>query len=367
MSLSHSEVEEILHLLSAEGFRFVFDTKQELEVQDLVLKRGELLIVEQEKGVCLKIGNGVDAVPLLPSISSSTLAQFHSSDSAEKQAKKLWQELQSSARMYEVISKTMPKAIQEVFMAQKPENFTFFLGEEMPKKSALYQFMAKVPDLRGCFLRNFDHGAGIDPQGNRWAGSLQQDALQQHAHQIEGKRHLLQASAGSVSFKILHNEGAMETLEYAQAMNALAFPAMKNKAINAQLLKKIVQEAGLCLQIPCENSQALTKWIALAGEPIWLEDKKALCLGDGKTPAEQLRALGTSLESFAPGESAPWLARRLWKELQSSARLYELIFKLLPVQIHTSVMHRLNVLMGIGKKMPFKITSTLYRPFLLVA
>lgn len=48
--------------------------------------------------------------------------------------------------------------------------------------SGLGAGFARLPDLRGVFIRGWDHGAGIDPDFNRAVGSLQQDAFKSHAH-----------------------------------------------------------------------------------------------------------------------------------------------------------------------------------------
>ncbi len=48
--------------------------------------------------------------------------------------------------------------------------------------SGLGAGFARLPDLRGVFIRGWDHGADIDSDFNRAVGSLQQDAFKSHAH-----------------------------------------------------------------------------------------------------------------------------------------------------------------------------------------
>jgi microcystin-dependent protein len=79
-----------------------------------------------------------------------------------------------------------------------PEGFVACDGALLEKSlyPALYQALSQggqciygeqgaffnVPDYRGYFLRGFDQGAGVDPDGSRSLGSIQSDAFRSHSH-----------------------------------------------------------------------------------------------------------------------------------------------------------------------------------------
>lgn len=52
---------------------------------------------------------------------------------------------------------------------------------ENPKLLAVYP-SGHVPDMRGYFLRGWDHGAGVDPDSERPVGSVQLDDVKRHNH-----------------------------------------------------------------------------------------------------------------------------------------------------------------------------------------
>ena len=63
-----------------------------------------------------------------------------------------------------------------------------------------------LPDLRGVFLRGLDGGRGIDPESGRLLGSSQDDALQDHHHNLF--RQVANNYPGSGPFAASHGEHA---------------------------------------------------------------------------------------------------------------------------------------------------------------
>ena len=55
-----------------------------------------------------------------------------------------------------------------------------------------------VPDLRGEFIRGWDHERGIDV--GRDFGSFQEDQMQTHRHSDSGHSHEFSHSQGGISF-----------------------------------------------------------------------------------------------------------------------------------------------------------------------
>lgn len=98
-------------------------------------------------------------------------------------------------------------------------------------------------------------------------------------------------------------------------------------------LKEKIQSVGLCVQIPCEPSQLVGDWILLKGEPLWLADQDQLLIGDGSSCLRDLTPIGVPFLPFCSKDLSGVIVQKLWGELKGTARLYELIFKVLPAPI----------------------------------
>lgn len=73
-----------------------------------------------------------------------------------------------------------------------------FNGSENPELLAVYP-SGRVPDLRGRFMRCWDHGAGIDPDSGRELLSIQEGQNKKHGHRIQ----LLKENASSIPPELL--------------------------------------------------------------------------------------------------------------------------------------------------------------------
>lgn len=179
--LSEKELEEILHEFQTMGFRLQITSELFETVKDIVPRAGEWINIENQNKIV--IGNGKDTVENLPSIAIDDV-RVNSTDLPAVQASKIWIQMHGKAFECGITFKLMPEEVLSEFIALKPENFSFMLGEDLPNTSFLKQFWDKAKDARGLFIRNRSKISNSnDPDGvGIKVGDIQDDAISHHRH-----------------------------------------------------------------------------------------------------------------------------------------------------------------------------------------